>query len=258
MARVKSTAIPTSDAEREESLEASNPGTSSRECHEPTNYCPHRHGSLDCFLRKPGPVGRPMCLCIDWRRFGPRPPTLQSSPLRPFLRLSTQQTGTAAREVGRGRKMSSSSSVETHARAFADEVRGGLDTKNWVLALGHPLLNRIAESFVKAAGVSTPRWLTGSVHSVLDQSPISFPCPVSSQARFHCFCRGREGVRETYFMAIEGTKTLPVLLFVFPLFLSVSLSEFLAREDQCPAPLARGNARSRNSLYEHCCCSLAV
>jgi hypothetical protein len=50
-----------------------------------------------------------------------------------------------------------SSSVETQARAFADEVRGGLAQKNWILDLGHPLLNRIAESFVKAAGVSTPQ-----------------------------------------------------------------------------------------------------
>nr|CAB3501058.1 unnamed protein product [Digitaria exilis] len=63
-----------------------------------------------------------------------------------------------------------SSSVETHARAFADEVRGGLETKNWMLDLGHPLLNRIAESFVKAAGI-------GAVQAV---------------------------ARESYFMAIEG------------------------------------------------------
>ncbi|KAF8683884.1 hypothetical protein HU200_044826 [Digitaria exilis] len=63
-----------------------------------------------------------------------------------------------------------SSSVETHARAFADEVRGGLETKNWMLDLGHPLLNRIAESFVKAAGI-------GAAQAV---------------------------ARESYFMAIEG------------------------------------------------------
>jgi len=51
-----------------------------------------------------------------------------------------------------------SGSVETQARAFADEVRGGaLEAKNWMLDLGHPLLNRVAESFIKAAGVSTPR-----------------------------------------------------------------------------------------------------
>ncbi|TVU47336.1 hypothetical protein EJB05_06932 [Eragrostis curvula] len=63
------------------------------------------------------------------------------------------------------------SSVETHARAFADEVRGGLqETKNWMLDLGHPLLNRIAESFVKAAGI-------GAAQAV---------------------------ARESYFMAIDG------------------------------------------------------
>jgi hypothetical protein len=39
------------------------------------------------------------------------------------------------------------------ARKFVDEVRG-LD-KNWMLDLGHPLLNRVADSFVKAAGVCT-------------------------------------------------------------------------------------------------------
>ncbi|EAZ26649.1 hypothetical protein OsJ_10553 [Oryza sativa Japonica Group] len=43
---------------------------------------------------------------------------------------------------------SSNSSLET--RTFLDEVRG-LE-KNWMVDLGHPLLNRVAESFVKAAG----------------------------------------------------------------------------------------------------------
>ncbi|KAL5217850.1 hypothetical protein ABZP36_018534 [Zizania latifolia] len=57
-------------------------------------------------------------------------------------------------------------SLET--RTFLDEVRG-LE-KNWMLDLGHPLLNRVAESFVKAAGI-------GAVHAVS---------------------------RESYFMAIEG------------------------------------------------------
>ncbi|WVZ56677.1 hypothetical protein U9M48_007171 [Paspalum notatum var. saurae] len=65
--------------------------------------------------------------------------------------------------------MSSGGSVETHARAFVDEARGCLD-KNWMLDLGHPLLNRVAESFVKAAGI-------GAVQAV---------------------------ARESYFMAIEG------------------------------------------------------
>ena len=55
-----------------------------------------------------------------------------------------------------------SSGVQTQARAFADEVRGGLEKQNWMLDLGHPLLNRIAESFVKAAGVSTRRTLLAS------------------------------------------------------------------------------------------------
>ncbi|CAD6210890.1 unnamed protein product [Miscanthus lutarioriparius] len=66
-----------------------------------------------------------------------------------------------------------SSGVEMQARAFADEVRGGLEQKNWMLDLGHPLLNRIAESFVKAAGI-------GAVQAV---------------------------TRESYFMAIEGTNS---------------------------------------------------
>ncbi|XP_062215851.1 outer envelope pore protein 16-2, chloroplastic [Phragmites australis] len=61
------------------------------------------------------------------------------------------------------------SSVETQARAFVDEVRCGLE-KNWMLDLGHPLLNRIAESFVKAAGI-------GAVQAA---------------------------ARESYFMAIDG------------------------------------------------------
>ncbi|KAL6901951.1 hypothetical protein ACP4OV_004827 [Aristida adscensionis] len=55
------------------------------------------------------------------------------------------------------------------ARGFVEEVRGGLE-KNWMLDLGHPLLNRIAESFVKAAGI-------GAVQAV---------------------------ARESYFMAIDG------------------------------------------------------
>lgn len=42
--------------------------------------------------------------------------------------------------------------MSTHeARKFVDEVRG-LE-KNWMLDLGHPLLNRVADSFAKAAGV---------------------------------------------------------------------------------------------------------
>ncbi|KAF0910096.1 hypothetical protein E2562_001331 [Oryza meyeriana var. granulata] len=45
---------------------------------------------------------------------------------------------------------SSNSSLETST--FLDEVRG-LE-KNWMLDLGHPLLNRVAESFIKAAGIS--------------------------------------------------------------------------------------------------------
>ncbi|EAY89687.1 hypothetical protein OsI_11229 [Oryza sativa Indica Group] len=62
---------------------------------------------------------------------------------------------------------SSNSSLET--RTFLDEVRG-LE-KNWMVDLGHPLLNRVAESFVKAAGI-------GAVQAV---------------------------ARESYFMAMEGT-----------------------------------------------------
>ncbi|ONL97227.1 Outer envelope pore protein 16-2 chloroplastic [Zea mays] len=62
------------------------------------------------------------------------------------------------------------SGVDTQARALADEVRGSLETKNWMLDLGHPLLNRVAESFAKAAGI-------GAVQAV---------------------------ARESYFMATEG------------------------------------------------------
>jgi hypothetical protein len=80
-----------------------------------------------------------------------------------------------------------SGSVETQARAFADEVRGGaLEAKNWMLDLGHPLLNRIAESFVKAAGVSTParlcplRLLPEMIYfpstSLLNSVPLLLPC----------------------------------------------------------------------------------
>lgn len=62
--------------------------------------------------------------------------------------------------------MSSNSSLAT--RTFVDEV-SSLE-KNWTLDLGHPLLNRVAESFVKAAGI-------GAIQAV---------------------------ARESYFMAIEG------------------------------------------------------
>lgn len=54
------------------------------------------------------------------------------------------------------------------ARKFVDEVRG-LE-KNWMLDLGHPLLNRVADSFVKAAGI-------GAIQAV---------------------------TRDSYFMAVEG------------------------------------------------------
>jgi hypothetical protein len=75
-----------------------------------------------------------------------------------------------------------SGSMETQARAFADEVRGGLEGKNWMLDLGHPLLNRIAESFVKAAGVSATRTPHAS-------SPLSVSFSRLSSTRFRCFCR---------------------------------------------------------------------
>ena len=67
--------------------------------------------------------------------------------------------------------MSSGGSVETHARAFVDEARGCLD-KNWMLDLGHPLLNRVAESFVKAAGVRI---------IMFSPSPIGISFPSSQQ-----------------------------------------------------------------------------
>ncbi|XP_047086550.1 outer envelope pore protein 16-2, chloroplastic-like [Lolium rigidum] len=56
----------------------------------------------------------------------------------------------------------------SETRKFVDEVRG-LE-KNWMLDLGHPLLNRVADSFVKAAGI-------GAIQAV---------------------------TRDSYFMAIEG------------------------------------------------------
>ncbi|KQK22019.1 outer envelope pore protein 16-2, chloroplastic isoform X2 [Brachypodium distachyon] len=59
--------------------------------------------------------------------------------------------------------------MSTHeARKFVDEVRG-LE-KNWMLDLGHPLLNRVADSFAKAAGI-------GAIQAV---------------------------TRDSYFMAVEG------------------------------------------------------
>jgi hypothetical protein len=90
-----------------------------------------------------------------------------------------------------------SSSVETQARAFADEVRGGLEHKNWMLDLGHPLLNRIAESFVKAAGVSTRRTLLASAalfsfpnNSNRSVALLLIPC-ISADRRS---AGGREGI----------------------------------------------------------------
>lgn len=58
--------------------------------------------------------------------------------------------------------------VTQEAHKFVEEVRG-LE-KNWMLDLGHPLLNRVADSFVKAAGI-------GAIQAV---------------------------TRDSYFMAVEG------------------------------------------------------
>jgi hypothetical protein len=82
------------------------------------------------------------------------------------------------------------SGVDTQARALADEVRGSLETKNWMLDLGHPLLNRVAESFAKAAGVrqhAAPEQLrsAGSFHYCL-----LIPC-VSADRRS---AGGRQGI----------------------------------------------------------------
>ncbi|XP_050218728.1 outer envelope pore protein 16-2, chloroplastic [Mercurialis annua] len=65
-----------------------------------------------------------------------------------------------------------SSNMET--KTFMDEIRGF--EKNWMFDLGHPLLNRIAESFVKAAGigaaqaVSREAYFTAVESSGLDSS----------------------------------------------------------------------------------------
>ncbi|KAF8756349.1 hypothetical protein HU200_011071 [Digitaria exilis] len=83
-----------------------------------------------------------------------------------------------------------------------------------VLALRHPLLNRIAESFVKAAGVSRPLWCPLRLRP--ESNLFSLPRLISGSVPLL--------LPETYFMAIEGTKTLPVLLFVFPLFLRGRIS----------------------------------
>lgn len=82
------------------------------------------------------------------------------------------------------------SGVDTQARAFAGEVRGSLETKDWMLDLGHPLLNRVAESFAKAAGVrqhAAPEQLrsAGSLHYCL-----LIPC-VSADRRS---AGGRQGI----------------------------------------------------------------
>jgi hypothetical protein len=72
-------------------------------------------------------------------------------------------------EQGSERK---TSSMEGQARAFVDEVLGSFEQKKWMLDLGHPLLNRIAESFVKAAGVRSA--LLASAHLCFLQN-LSLP-----------------------------------------------------------------------------------
>jgi hypothetical protein len=62
--------------------------------------------------------------------------------------------------------------MEGKARAFVDEVRGSFEQKNWMLDLGHPLLNRIADSFVKATGVRS-YWLLSHLCFHQNLSPPS-------------------------------------------------------------------------------------
>ncbi|EEF43067.1 outer envelope pore protein 16-2, chloroplastic [Ricinus communis] len=65
-------------------------------------------------------------------------------------------------------------SNKLQTRTFMDELRGF--EKGWMFDLGHPLLNRIAESFVKAAGigaiqaVSREAYFTAIEGSGLDSS----------------------------------------------------------------------------------------
>lgn len=99
-----------------------------------------------------------------------------------------QETRVEGAEEQRRGEMNSG--VDTQARAFADEVRGSLETKDWMLDLGHPLLNRVAESFAKAAGVrqhAAPEQLrsAGSLHYCL-----LIPC-VSADRRS---AGGRQGI----------------------------------------------------------------
>ncbi|KAB1213859.1 Outer envelope pore protein 16-2, chloroplastic [Morella rubra] len=54
--------------------------------------------------------------------------------------------------------MNSSGNLETQTRSLLDELRN-ID-KSGFLDLGHPLLNRIADSFVKAAGIGAIQAVT--------------------------------------------------------------------------------------------------
>lgn len=87
------------------------------------------------------------------------------------------------------------SGVDTQARAFAGEVRGSLETKNWMLDLGHPLLNRVAESFGKAAGI-------GAVQAVARESYF-----MATEGEGGGSVSGATGARKRSFPELNGTNS---------------------------------------------------
>uniref|UniRef100_A0A0E0FKQ1 Uncharacterized protein n=1 Tax=Oryza nivara TaxID=4536 RepID=A0A0E0FKQ1_ORYNI len=82
----------------------------------------------------------------------PPPSRLHRSPPHPPP-PPLRRTHVAARLVERVRRRMSSSRLDT--RTLKEEV-ASMD-KRWLVDLGHPLVNRVADSFIRAAGVGAAR-----------------------------------------------------------------------------------------------------
>ncbi|RDY00207.1 Outer envelope pore protein 16-2, chloroplastic, partial [Mucuna pruriens] len=87
--------------------------------------------------------------------------------------------------------MNSSSNLET--RSLLDEV--SCFNKGGLFNLGHPLLNRIAETFVKAAGIGAVQAVSREAYLLAVEGAIYASPTISFSANHHYECTQRNGTR---------------------------------------------------------------
>ncbi|XP_027116987.2 outer envelope pore protein 16-2, chloroplastic-like isoform X2 [Coffea arabica] len=119
------------------------------------------------------------------------------------VEASSRPPSRARRKRERKETMSSSSNLET--RSIIDELRNF--DKSGLFDLGHPLLNRIAESFVKAAGIGAVQAVAREAYlTAVEGADTSGIPPEISAAKRHRFpdLRGETNAK-TVEALVKGT-----------------------------------------------------